>query len=114
MTSSNFRSIVCTDKDLLDPELWQFDQEALQKYILGCCQSAHGGLIDKPGKSKDFYHTCYCLSGLSASQHCFGSKRVINISGDEAAILVSSQWIVSILHYKRAESHSSSVQRHNG
>lgn len=24
---------------------------------------------DKPGKPPDFYHTCYCLSGLSAAQH---------------------------------------------
>ena len=28
-----------------------------------------GGLRDKPGKSADFYHTCYCLSGLSSAQH---------------------------------------------
>lgn len=29
---------------------WMFDQEALQEYILICCQSPWGGLIDKPGK----------------------------------------------------------------
>lgn len=46
-----------------------FDREALQEYILVCCQSEYGGLIDKPGKGSDFYHTCYCLSGLSISQH---------------------------------------------
>lgn len=28
-----------------------------------------GGFRDKPGKSRDFYHTCYCLSGLSVCQH---------------------------------------------
>ncbi len=28
-----------------------------------------GGLRDKPGKSVDFYHTCYCLSGLASAQH---------------------------------------------
>jgi hypothetical protein len=28
-----------------------------------------GGLIDKPGKSSDYYHTCYTLSGLSVAQH---------------------------------------------
>ena len=27
-----------------------------------------GGLRDKPGKPPDHYHTCYCLSGLSAAQ----------------------------------------------
>jgi len=25
-------------------------------------------LRDKPGKGRDYYHTCYCLSGLSSSQ----------------------------------------------
>lgn len=28
-----------------------------------------GGLRDKPGKPVDYYHTCYCLSGLAAAQH---------------------------------------------
>ena len=46
-----------------------FDREALQEYILLCCQSDYGGLVDKPGKGPDFYHTCYCLSGLSTAQH---------------------------------------------
>ncbi|XP_068541620.1 protein farnesyltransferase subunit beta isoform X1 [Anas acuta] len=51
---------------------WMFDQAALQEYILLCCQCPAGGLLDKPGKSRDFYHTCYCLSGLAIAQH-FGS-----------------------------------------
>ena len=81
----------------LHPELWQFNQEALQEYILYCCQFPNGGLLDKPGKTRDFYHTCYCLSGLSTSQHCFGGKKTVNISGDCDAILVriviiSTQW----------------------
>lgn len=29
---------------------WLFDQEALQEYLLICCQHPHGGLLDKPGK----------------------------------------------------------------
>ena len=29
---------------------WLFNQEALQEYILTCCQNPHGGLLDKPGK----------------------------------------------------------------
>ncbi|URE37399.1 protein farnesyltransferase subunit [Musa troglodytarum] len=28
-----------------------------------------GGFRDKPGKQRDFYHSCYCLSGLSVSQY---------------------------------------------
>ncbi|KAG5277253.1 hypothetical protein AALO_G00115420 [Alosa alosa] len=52
---------------------WMFQQQALQEYILLCCQNPAGGLLDKPGKSRDFYHTCYCLSGLSVAQH-FGNR----------------------------------------
>lgn len=47
-----------------------FHREALQEYILICCQRPTGGLIDKPGKPADPYHTCYTLSGLSVAQHC--------------------------------------------
>jgi protein farnesyltransferase subunit beta len=46
---------------------------ALQGWLLACCQSADGGLRDKPGKPRDFYHTCYCLSGLSSAQHYGGA-----------------------------------------
>ena len=53
----------------LSNEKWLFDQVALQDYLLVNCQLHNGGLIDKPGKSRDFYHTCYCLSGLSVAQH---------------------------------------------
>lgn len=62
-----------TREFLEHPELtgteWLFDQTALQEYILLCCQQPNGGLRDKPGKSRDFYHTCYTLSGLSIAQH---------------------------------------------
>ncbi|KAL5582558.1 hypothetical protein UlMin_015000 [Ulmus minor] len=43
---------------------------ALQQYILLCSQVHEGGLRDKPGKPRDYYHTCYCLSGLSVCQYC--------------------------------------------
>mmetsp|Transcript_13824 Transcript_13824/g.20859 ORF Transcript_13824/g.20859 Transcript_13824/m.20859 type:complete len:179 (-) Transcript_13824:60-596(-) len=46
-----------------------FNPQKLQEYILMCCQMESGGLCDKPGKSQDFYHTCYSLSGLSMAQH---------------------------------------------
>jgi protein farnesyltransferase subunit beta len=45
------------------------DADALQRYVLLACQEPAGGLRDKPGKGRDFYHTCYCLSGLSVAQH---------------------------------------------
>lgn len=48
---------------------WLFDQLALQEYLLCACQAPGGGLVDKPGKPRDTYHTCYTLSGLSIAQH---------------------------------------------
>ena len=70
-----------------------FDPLGLQMWILAYCQEPSsssvlpspaaaasdtqegrrrrfrgGGLRDKPGKPPDHYHTCYCLSGLSAAQ----------------------------------------------
>ncbi|XP_064955736.1 protein farnesyltransferase subunit beta-like isoform X1 [Musa acuminata AAA Group] len=46
-----------------------FQSIALQQYILLCSQVLEGGFKDKPGKQRDFYHSCYCLSGLSVSQY---------------------------------------------
>ena len=45
-----------------------FNQQALQGYIILCCQQGQGGLKDKPSKGPDIYHTCYAMSGLSISQ----------------------------------------------
>lgn len=111
---------VAAGESELSRQHWMFEQQALQEYILLCCQNPTGGLLDKPGKSvphlldthahthtntmthsnslqsnmihmvllihinppppscghvfrsRDFYHTCYCLSGLSIAQH-FGN-----------------------------------------
>lgn len=49
--------------------LW--DRQGLQDYTMVCCQSERGGLIDKPGKNPDAYHTNYTLSGLSGAQHIY-------------------------------------------
>lgn len=49
----------------------QCEALALQFWILVACQDSKG-LRDKPGKSPDFYHTCYCLSGLSVAQQLCG------------------------------------------
>jgi protein farnesyltransferase subunit beta len=82
-----------------------FDQLALQEYLLLCCQNPRGtgGLIDKPGKSADLYHTCYALSGLSLAQHnladadsVLGSANnllrvvdpVYNVSGEKAKRMI--------------------------
>ncbi|XP_015910439.1 protein farnesyltransferase subunit beta [Parasteatoda tepidariorum] len=65
-----------TVPDNLSREFWMFDQRALQEYLLICCQAPHGGMIDKPERSRDFYHTCYSLSGLSISQHFYNSNNM--------------------------------------
>jgi len=65
--------------ELEDTE-WIFDQTALQEYIILCCQQPSGGLRDKPGKSRDYYHTCYTLSGLSIAQH--NPSRTSTVLGD--------------------------------
>lgn len=44
-----------------------FSTDALLDYIFICCQVPYGGLRDKPGRGRDFYHTCYCLSGLAVA-----------------------------------------------
>jgi protein farnesyltransferase subunit beta len=52
-----------------------FNQNALQRYILHCAQNLEGGgMRDKPGKSRDFYHSCYALSGLSIAQSCITTR----------------------------------------
>jgi protein farnesyltransferase subunit beta len=42
--------------------------ESLERYVLEACAHEKGGVQDKPGTGRDFYHTCYALSGLSVTQ----------------------------------------------
>lgn len=46
-----------------------FNSMLLQQYLLLCSQEEQG-FRDKPGKRRDHYHTCYCLSGLSICHYC--------------------------------------------
>lgn len=39
--------------------------EKLYQYVLGSCLHTNGGLKDKPYSHRDYYHTCYALSGLA-------------------------------------------------
>ena len=64
------------------------DERALQRYILLCAQVyPEGGLRDKPGKNRDYYHTCYCLSGLAASQRLYGDDASTVVYGDPGNLL---------------------------
>ncbi len=76
---------------------WHFDQLALQEYVLCCCQHPFGGLVDKPGKSQDFYHTCYSLSGISTAQNC--PKGCISCV-DEENLLLATHPIYNIVMEK--------------
>ena len=64
-----------------------FDQNLLQRYVLLCGQHVDGGLRDKPSKMRDYYHTCYNLSGLSVSQHCLSPDGVPVVHGDPGNVL---------------------------
>ena len=52
-----------------------YNTAALRLWLLKCCQSPRGGFRDKPGKPVDYYHTCYCLSGLASCQAISGGTR---------------------------------------
>mmetsp|Transcript_6028 Transcript_6028/g.17613 ORF Transcript_6028/g.17613 Transcript_6028/m.17613 type:complete len:522 (+) Transcript_6028:410-1975(+) len=56
-----------------------FDRDMLQRYILLCAQDVNGGVRDKPSKPRDFYHSCYNLSGLSVAQNVLapGGRAVV-------------------------------------
>eukprot|EP00249_Psilotum_nudum_P009926 c22236_g2_i1 orf=287-1906(+) len=62
-----------------------FNAQALQGYILLCCQVFEGGLRDKPGKVRDYYHTCYCLSGLSTAQ--YSSSRQLGAAPNPGSVV---------------------------
>ncbi|KAE9108559.1 hypothetical protein PF010_g11859 [Phytophthora fragariae] len=65
---------------------YQCHREQLQKYILLCGQEISGGLRDKPGKPRDHYHSCYCLSGLSVAQHGDGKGEPV-VFGDASNLV---------------------------
>lgn len=83
--------------------------EALQLWVLRACQQLKGGLRDKPGKSADYYHTCYCLSGLAAAQQAPGARalgpggRVNELAGvDPLLNVVTARCDEAARHYAAA------------
>jgi protein farnesyltransferase subunit beta len=73
-----------------------FDADALKRYILLCSQDENGGLRDKPSKGRDFYHSCYCLSGLSIAQHYCHNTTVL--STDQSDIFSDEHTTVHRTH----------------
>ena len=76
-----------------------FSSRALQGWLLLCCQLPNGGLQDKPGKGRDHYHTCYCLSGLSVAQHWGGDGLV----GPATNLLERTDPLVNVTEARLAE-----------
>jgi len=74
-----------------------YDSNALSNYILVCCQDHHGGLKDKPGKNRDYYHTCYALSGLAVAQQD-GAKD----AGGAKLIPINPVYNISFDHFHKA------------
>ena len=74
--------LIMNDKDLsYDSELL-YDKLGLQAYILFFCLNKKGGLIDKPGKSPDLFHTNYATAGLILSQKCIMDNVEVALSFD--------------------------------
>jgi prenyltransferase beta subunit len=98
---------------------WLFNQQALQEYLLCCCQESIGGLIDKPGKHRDYYHTCYDLSGLSIAQNSLSSQLIVGGEYNKVVsfdILISDSLVLIILFQTFAQisgSNSSFIQSNN-
>ena len=60
-----------------------YDQLSLQAYIIFACQNMkYGGLVDKPGKYPDLFHTNYASLGLSLSQECFVDNCKVALNSD--------------------------------
>jgi len=96
------------------PDHWLFHTEALQNYLLLCCQSKTGGLLDKPGKSPDLYHSCYTLAGLSVAQNFSkdggSAVDVVGVEGNKVAA-VNPLHNVTCKAFKRAKAYFSSMPR---
>lgn len=64
---------------------------------------------DKPGKPVDFYHTCYCLSGLGVTQHVSGPgaphprKSKPRAAGGQRGALRPSDPVCNVLVERLAE-----------
>jgi protein farnesyltransferase subunit beta len=70
-----------------------YDRVGLQRYVLLAGQNPGGGLRDKPSAGPDFYHTCYCLSGFSTSQHGTAHRAIDELfpEGQVSRLVVGDQ-----------------------
>jgi protein farnesyltransferase subunit beta len=79
-----------------------FNQARLQRYVLLCAQQPEGGLRDKPRKPRDYYHSCYALSGLSVAQRSFCSPPLVLGDADNLVGPTSALYNIHPAHVARA------------
>ncbi len=83
------------------PDRPLFNTAALRLWLLQCCQNSRGGgLRDKPGTAVDYYHTCYCLSGLAACQEYSGGRHTDDLPLVDPSInVLKSKLDAAIAYY---------------
>lgn len=66
------------------------DKDVLQEYIYQCCQNENGGgIIDKPRKTPDFYHTNYVMLGLSITDSRYSLQEDNTINNTSVIVITS-------------------------
>jgi protein farnesyltransferase subunit beta len=55
--------------DLKPWDNFLLDETELRRFLFRCAQKPEGGFTDRYDRRQDYYHTCYCLSGLSICEH---------------------------------------------
>lgn len=83
-----FNMLIMHDKERFsyDAEML-YDQLAVQAYIGMACQIEKGGIVDKPGKGPDLFHTNYAGSGYALSQRTTNDEILLNLSYHESTEL---------------------------
>ena len=111
---SIFNMLYMADKNLSNDMELLYDQLSLQAYILFACQNTKGGgLVDKPGKYPDLFHTNYATAGLILSQECQNEKCKVALSCDIDKIFekVNPIYCVADEKIKKAISYYSSKKK---
>jgi len=78
---------------------WLFDETGLQRYVLLACQELDGGFKDKPGKGRDYYHTCYALSGIAIMQHSDGFQPLLALKTTHPVHNIRAERVAKVIEY---------------
>ena len=111
---SIFNLLYMADKNLSNDMELLYDQLSLQAYIVFACQNIHtGGLVDKPGKYPDLFHTNYVTAGLALSQECQieNCKVVLNSDLDKIFEKVNPIYCTTDEKIKKAINYYASLKK---